>query len=91
MGTRSLQIFMAIATFSAVSCHSSAPPSRSPSVDYPPPAQETSQGEVIGADRVPPGDKLRSGPQVGSRGVIPAEGPTPPDAGAKKSPLRPHQ
>lgn len=51
-----------------------APP-RSPTFDYPPPAQETSQGEVLGADRMPPGDKLKTGPTIGPGGVTPAAGP----------------
>ena len=51
-----------------------APP-RSPSLDYPPPPVETSNGEVVGADRVPPGDKLQQGPKVGTEGAQPAPGP----------------
>src|SRR5262245_3659342 len=46
-------------------------PARSPALDYPPPAQETSQGEVVGADRVPPGDKLKTSPKVGTEDVSP--------------------
>jgi hypothetical protein len=29
---------------------------RSPSLDYPPSAAQTSDGEIVGADRMPPGD-----------------------------------
>jgi hypothetical protein len=48
---------------------------RSPSLDYPPPAAQTSDGEIVGADRMPPGDKLQEGPRAGSPGVTPAAGP----------------
>jgi hypothetical protein len=50
---------------------------RSPSRDYPPPPAHTSDGEVLGADRVAPGDKLDTGPRAGSGGVKPAESPGP--------------
>ena len=49
-----------------------APP-RSPSLDYPPPPVETSDGQVVGADRMAPGDKLASGARVGVGGVVPAD------------------
>jgi hypothetical protein len=50
-------------------------PVRSPSLDYPPPPAQTSDGEVVGVDRVPPGDRLQQGPKVGTEGVKPAAGP----------------
>jgi hypothetical protein len=37
-------------------------PLRSPSNDYRPPPPTTSDGQVIGADRKPPADKLAEGP-----------------------------
>jgi hypothetical protein len=49
-----------------------APP-RSPGLDYPPPPVETSDGQVVGADRMAPGDKLASGARVGVGGVVPAD------------------
>jgi len=72
----------------AVACGGSKPadaPPRSPSSDYPAPAQETSQGEVVGADRVPPGDKLKTGPTIGPGGVTPASGPGTTEPSSKKS------
>ena len=48
---------------------------RSPSLDYPPSAAQTSDGEIVGADRVPPGDKLQQGAHAGSQGVSPSAGP----------------
>jgi hypothetical protein len=66
-----------VALLLAAACggqQSDAPP-RSPSLDYPPPPVETSNGEVVGADRVPPRDKLEQGPKAGSEGVQPAAGP----------------
>lgn len=51
-------------------------PLRSPSLDYPLPPSQTSDGEVVGADRTPPGDKLEQGPRVGTpAGVSPSAGP----------------
>jgi hypothetical protein len=52
----------------------SAPP-RSPSEDYAPPGAQTSNGEVAGSDQVPPGDKLQTGPRVGTAGIVPAAQP----------------
>src|ERR1041385_7088659 len=49
-------------------------PARSPALDYPPPAQETSQGEVVGADRTRPDDKLKTGGRVGPGRVFPSHG-----------------
>src|SRR6187402_785802 len=37
-------------------------PFRSPTRDYPPPPAQTSDGEVVGADRMAPADKLQTGP-----------------------------
>lgn len=37
-------------------------PLRSPSNDYRPPPPTTSDGQVVGADRKPPADKLAEGP-----------------------------
>ena len=45
---------------------------RSPSRDYPPPSAQTSDGEVIGADRTPPEEKLETSPKVGVGGIAPA-------------------
>ncbi|HEX7671129.1 MAG TPA: hypothetical protein VF395_16155, partial [Polyangiaceae bacterium] len=36
---------------------------------------QTSNGEVVGADQVPPGEKLETGPRVGSQGIVPAGQP----------------
>ena len=37
-------------------------PFRSPTRDYPHPPVQTSDGEVVGADRIAPADKLEQGP-----------------------------
>ncbi len=66
-------------------------PARSPAVDYPLPPAQTSDGEVVGADRMPPEDKLRQGPRAGSTGVVPAETPSgvaPPEQATKPQPCR---
>lgn len=54
-------------------------PPRSPTTDYPHPASRTADGQVVGADGVPPEDRLRAGPKVGSGGVTPAERPGGPE------------
>ena len=55
---------------------SSASPTRSPSNDFEPPATTTGNGEVMGADRVPPGQKLQEGVKLDSQeGVQPAVQP----------------
>ena len=60
---------------------------RSPSLDYPPSAAQTSDGEIVGADRMPPGDKLQEGPRAGTPGVTPAAGPGGAEtSGSKKKP-----
>ncbi|HVU04557.1 MAG TPA: hypothetical protein VHE30_22520 [Polyangiaceae bacterium] len=64
------------AGFCLVACGGSgeAPP-RSPSTDYVEPQARTSNGEVVGADREPPGDKLAESPRIGSGGITPASTP----------------
>lgn len=49
-------------------------PLRSPTLDYPHPPSQTSDGQVVGADRRPPDDTLRMGPKVGPGGVQASEG-----------------
>ena len=44
-------------------------PVRSPSNDYPPPAVQTSDGQIVGADRTPPGEHIERGPQLGNQGL----------------------
>jgi len=57
-------------------CGSPATPAQSPSNDSQSPPQTTSDGEAIGADRVPPGQKLEEGPKLDSKdGVKPAATP----------------
>lgn len=60
---------------SACGAQQNQAPARSPSLDYPPPPVTTSNGEEVGADRVPPGDKLKQGPSVGTEGAQPSAGP----------------
>jgi hypothetical protein len=57
-------------------CSSPATPPRSPTNDVDPPATTTGDGEVMGADRVSPGQKLEEGIKVDSHeGVKPAAQP----------------
>ena len=48
---------------------------RSPTLDYPPPPAETSDGQVVGADGMPPDRKLAQSPKVGTGGLKPAATP----------------
>ena len=57
-------------------CGSPATPPQSPSNDVQPPATTIGDGKVMGADQVPPGQKLQEGPKLDSRdGVKPATTP----------------
>lgn len=65
----------AIATLLAA-CGAPAGAPQSPTNDVQPPATTTGDGEVVGADRVPPGQKLEEGPKLDTRdGVKPAATP----------------
>jgi hypothetical protein len=48
---------------------------RSPTLDYPPPPAQTSDGQVVGADGVPPERKLATSPKIGNGGLTPAATP----------------
>lgn len=48
---------------------------RSPTLDYPPPPAETSDGQIVGADRMPPERKLAQSPKLGTGGLTPAATP----------------
>ena len=59
----------------AMACGPSSP-SKSPTNDVTPPTTNTGDGEVMGADRVPPGQKLDQGPKLDSNeGIKPAPKP----------------
>lgn len=49
---------------------------RSPTLDYQHPQVETSDGQVVGADRMPPERTLRQSPKIGTGGLTPAATPT---------------
>ncbi|MDF3066132.1 MAG: hypothetical protein K0R38_1733 [Polyangiaceae bacterium] len=51
-------------------------PSKSPTNDVTPPTTNTGDGEVMGADRVPPAQKLDQGPKLDSEGLQPAPKPS---------------
>ena len=51
------------------------PPLRSPSLDYQAPAARTADGDVVGADKMSPSDKLNSGPTNATPAPGPAEKP----------------
>ncbi len=59
----------------ALACGPSSP-SKSPTNDVTPPTTNTGDGEVMGADRVSPAQKLEQGPQLNtSEGLKPAPKP----------------
>jgi hypothetical protein len=57
-------------------CGSPANPPQSPTNDTTPPTTTTGDGKVLGADEVPPAQKLESGPTLDSKdGLKPAAQP----------------
>ncbi len=70
MTSSSLRFALVVVSFSlGLACaeqQAQEAPARSPAQDYPPPPPTTSDGQVVGADGVPPGDKLQQGPRVGT-------------------------
>ena len=58
-------------------CRAPANPPQSPTNDTQPPTTTTGNGEVLGADRVPPASKLEQGPKLDSKdGIKPASKPS---------------
>ena len=58
-------------------CRAPANPPQSPTNDTQPPTTTTGNGEVLGADRVPPATKLEEGPKLDSKdGLKPAAKPS---------------
>jgi hypothetical protein len=73
-----LPLFLALALglpACAVGPTSRDAPMRSPTLDYREPAVTTADGQVLGVDGVPPEDKLRTSPRVGTGGFVPADMP----------------
>lgn len=66
-----------LAPLLVLSCQApQGPAPNSPTHDHHPPATSPGDGEVIGADRVPPEDKLQEGPKLDSEeGVVPSGAP----------------
>ncbi len=70
--TLSSSVALLFALSLSCAAHKKQAATRSPSYDYPaegPFGTTTSSGDSIGADRMSLGDKLRSGPTIGSQGV----------------------
>jgi len=72
MSCRAAYVFTAVLALLSASCSpaSSDAPLRSPTRDYPGPPPTTSDGEVIGADEVPPGDRLEEGARGGNESAL---------------------
>jgi hypothetical protein len=79
VGSRAVRVFAntIFVVLTSAGCGGNAGESapRSPSQDYPPPPAQTSDGEVVGADRVPSGEKLETSPKIGTGGIVPAAQP----------------
>jgi hypothetical protein len=59
-----------------LACGPSSPTKTPPTHDVTPPTTNTGDGEVMGADRVAPGQKLNQGPKLdSSKGLQPAPKP----------------
>jgi hypothetical protein len=87
---RAYSALLALVVTSACGGQGAGGPVRSPALDYPLPASQTSDGEVVGADRIPPGDKLQEGAHAGTAGVVPAAGPgAPPEQSSPEVKPRP--
>ncbi|HEX3594482.1 MAG TPA: hypothetical protein VHU80_05250 [Polyangiaceae bacterium] len=87
---RAYVALFAVVTASACGGQTGDGPVRSPTLDYPLPPSQTSDGEVVGADRQPPGDKLQEGAHAGTHGVIPSSGPgAPPEQASPAAKPRP--
>jgi hypothetical protein len=72
---RTALLFPLLAVATCVACGPSSP-SKSPTNDVNPPTTNTGDGEVMGADRVSPGEKLDTGPKLdSSKGLEPAPKP----------------
>jgi hypothetical protein len=68
-------LFLLCAPACASGASTSANLTRSPTLDYPPPPAETSDGQVVGADGIRPEHKLTMSPQLGTAGMTPAARP----------------
>jgi hypothetical protein len=66
-----------IGAASLLSCRAPQPPTTppSPTRDHSPPSTDPGDGEIIGADRVSPAQKLDEGPKVTGEGMKPADQP----------------
>lgn len=65
-----------LATAVLLSACGSPSPAQSPTNDVHPPATTPGDGKVIGADQVPPAEKLEQGPKLDTRdGIEPAATP----------------
>lgn len=69
--TRFAPLSVALAFSSLLlACGSPANPPQSPTNDTQPPTTTTGDGKVLGADEVPPGQKLEQGPKLDSSGGL---------------------
>lgn len=76
--TKTFPLRSLLAGLLLVACgNPNSPPPGSPTNDVKPPITNTGDGEVMGADRVPPAQKLQEGPKLDSQdGLKPAAKPS---------------
>jgi hypothetical protein len=87
---RAYSAFFVICMTSACGGQNADSAVRSPTLDYPLPPSQTSDGEVVGADGVRPDDKLAEGVHAGTHGVSPSAGPgAPPETSNPEAKPRP--
>jgi hypothetical protein len=71
-----IRSFLALSVLLAACGQPQNSPTKSPINDVQPPTTTTGNGEVMGADRVSPGQKLEEGPKLDSQeGIKPAGKP----------------
>lgn len=70
MNTHKIGSFLALSLLLVACGNPNSPPPSSPTNDVQPPTTTTGNGEVMGADRVPPAQKLEEGPTLDTQGGL---------------------
>ena len=73
-----LPLFLTLAAGGCTVASGGNTPTRSPSLDYALPPAQTADGQILGVDGVPPENRLRESPRLGSGIATPAGPPKKP-------------